>query len=118
MARITTFSPTRNSTSAWPRANSSSTRPCTGRKYGTLKSTVVENLVNGVDVLIDIDTRGAASIRACNDPFILEALADVFIMPPSLEELRHRLTRRGTETPEQIDTRIRNAAEEMAHWRC
>ena len=89
-----------------------------GRKYGTLKSTVVENLVNGVDVLIDIDTRGAASIRACNDAFILEALADVFIMPPSLEELRHRLTKRGTETPEQIDTRIQNAAEEMAHWRC
>jgi guanylate kinase len=88
-----------------------------GRKYGTLKSTVIENLAQGIDVLIDIDTEGAASIRACADPFIHAALADVFIMPPDLEELRRRLTKRGTETPEQIATRLTNAAGEMARWR-
>ena len=88
-----------------------------GRKYGTLKSTVLENLEKGVDVLLDIDTAGAASIRACNDSFIADALADVFIMPPNLEELRRRLTKRGTETEEQIAVRIHNAAQEMKHWR-
>lgn len=88
-----------------------------GRFYGTLKSTVVENLVQGVDVLVDIDTQGAAMIRNCNDPFIADALADVFIMPPSLEELERRLTKRGTESPSQIQTRIENAAAEMEHWR-
>jgi guanylate kinase len=88
-----------------------------GRKYGTLKSTVLENLEKGVDVLIDIDTTGAASIRDCNDPFIQDALADVFIMPPNLEELRRRLTKRGTETEEQIAVRIHNADLEMKHWR-
>lgn len=87
-----------------------------GRKYGTLKSTVIDNLVQGIDVLIDIDTVGAASIRQCGDPFILEALADVFIMPPDLDELRRRLAKRGTENEEQIATRIANAAAEMVRW--
>jgi len=87
-----------------------------GRKYGTLKSTVTENLVKGIDVLIDIDTVGADSIRQCGDPFILDALADVFIMPPDLDELRRRLTKRGTETADQIATRIVNAAAEMERW--
>lgn len=88
-----------------------------GRHYGTLKRTVLDQLEHGVDILIDIDTQGAASIRACDDPFIQDALADVFIMPPSVDELRRRLQRRGTETPEQIETRIRNASSEMKHWR-
>lgn len=87
-----------------------------GRKYGTLKSTVIDNLAKGIDVLIDIDTEGAASIRQCGDAFILAALADVFIMPPDLDELRRRLTKRGTENDEQIATRIANAAAEMERW--
>ena len=88
-----------------------------GSKYGTLKNSVTENLRKGIDVLIDIDTKGAATIRACGDPFILEALADVFIMPPNLEELRRRLMKRGTETEQQIATRLQNAAAEMERWR-
>jgi len=88
-----------------------------GRKYGTLKSTVLENLEKGVDVLLDIDTAGAATIRACQDQFIIDALADVFIMPPNLDELRRRLAKRGTETEEQIAVRLHNAALEMKHWR-
>lgn len=87
-----------------------------GRKYGTLKSTVIDNLARGIDVLIDIDTEGAASIRQCGDAFILDALADVFIMPPDLDELRRRLTKRGTENDEQIAVRIANAAAEMERW--
>ena len=85
--------------------------------YGTLREPVVTNLRNGKDVLIDIDTQGAAVIRNCGDPLILKALADVFIMPPDLEELRKRLLKRGTETPEQIDSRLATAAREMEHWR-
>ena len=71
----------------------------------------------GVDVLIDIDTQGAGAIRDCGDEFIRRALSDVFIMPPNLEELRRRLTKRGTETPEQIELRLVNAAREMKLWR-
>ncbi len=88
-----------------------------GNRYGTLKGPVLENLHNGIDVLLDIDTRGAANIRACGDPLILSALADVFIIPPDLEELRRRLLRRGTETEEQVEIRLRNAALEMECWR-
>jgi guanylate kinase len=88
-----------------------------GRRYGTLKSTVCDNLARGIDVLIDIDTVGAAAIRACDEDIIRSALADVFIMPPHLEELRRRLKKRGTETEEQIAVRLTNAAAEMVHWR-
>ncbi len=84
--------------------------------YGTLRSTVVNHLNDGVDVLLDIDIQGAAAIRACTDPQIIDALADVFIMPPSLDELHHRLIKRATETPEQIEVRLRNAATEMKNW--
>ena len=88
-----------------------------GDFYGTLRGPLLTNLKNGIDVLIDIDTQGAATIRNCDDPFIREALADVFIMPPDLEELRRRLLKRGTETPEQIESRLKTAAREMELWR-
>jgi len=85
--------------------------------YGTLRGPLVTNLKNGVDVLIDIDIQGAASIRNCGDPFIRQALADVFIMPPDLDELRRRLLKRATETPDQIELRLQTAAHEMELWR-
>jgi len=88
-----------------------------GHYYGTLRNPVLNNLKNGVDVLIDIDTQGAAAIRNCDDEFIRQALADVFIMPPNLEELQRRLIKRGTETPKQVDLRLMNAAREMELWR-
>jgi guanylate kinase len=85
--------------------------------YGTLLTPVLANLQDGLDVLIDIDTQGAASIRNCADVFIRDALADVFIMPPDLDELRRRLTKRATETPEQIEARLVTATREMQLWR-
>jgi guanylate kinase len=88
-----------------------------GKFYGTLRAPIVSHLQNGVDVLIDIDTQGAAAIRAFDDAFVRQALADVFIMPPDLEELRRRLTKRGTETAEQIEVRLQTAAREMELWR-
>ena len=88
-----------------------------GKYYGTLREPILSDLQKGVDVLIDIDTQGAAAIRAYDDAFIRQALADVFIMPPDLEELRRRLTKRGTETEEQIEVRLQTAAREMELWR-
>ena len=88
-----------------------------GDHYGTLREPIVTNLETGRDVLIDIDRQGAAVIRDCGDPLIRDALADVFIMPPDLEELRKRLLKRGTETAQQIDSRLATAAREMGHWR-
>jgi guanylate kinase len=88
-----------------------------GRYYGTTREPLVSNLQNGVDVLIDVDIQGAAAIRNAGDETIRRALCDVFIMPPDLDELRKRLTKRGTETPEQIETRIVTAAREMELWR-
>jgi len=66
--------------------------------YGTLREPVFANLKSGVDVLIDIDTQGAAAIRNCDDPFVREALSDIFIKPPDHKEIRQRMLKRGTET--------------------
>ena len=88
-----------------------------GHFYGTLRESVLERLRAGVDVLLDIDVKGAETVRGSNDPIIREALADVFIVPPSLAELRRRLQKRGTETDEQIDRRLQDAASEMERWR-
>jgi guanylate kinase len=85
--------------------------------YGTLREPVLTNLQSGVDVLIDIDTQGAATIRNCGDPIIRQALADIFIMPPDVEELRRRLMKRGTETAQQIESRLVTALREMELWR-
>ncbi len=87
-----------------------------GNHYGTLRAAVVEHLAAGVDVLMDIDVQGARMVRG-DAPEVRESLADVFMMPPSLEELRHRLVKRGTETLEQIEMRLANAATEMEAWR-
>ena len=76
-----------------------------GNYYGTRRDLVLKSLEEGVDVMVDIDVQGARQIRGC-DEAIRQSLADIFIMPPNFEELRHRLIRRGTETPEQIETRI------------
>jgi guanylate kinase len=88
-----------------------------GDFYGTLRKPVLTNLNNGVDVLIDIDTQGAAIIRDCDDPVIRQALTDVFIMPPDLDELRRRLRKRGSETEKQIKRRLETAKREMELWR-
>jgi guanylate kinase len=85
--------------------------------YGTLHEQVLTNLKNGVNVLIDIDTQGAATIRNSEDPIVRQALADIFIMPPDVEELRRRLMKRGTETAQQIESRLATAMREMELWR-
>ena len=84
--------------------------------YGTLKGTVKEALSHGTDVLLDIDVQGAASIRKTDDPMIKGSLVDVFIMPPTQEELEKRLRKRGTETEAQIQMRLKTGKEESKLW--
>jgi guanylate kinase len=88
-----------------------------GNYYGTLKSTVTEALDEGTDVLLDIDVQGATSIRKTDDAKVRDSLVDVFIMPPTIEELERRLRKRGTETEEQVQLRLANGREESKLWR-
>ncbi len=88
-----------------------------GNRYGTPKDKVLELVGKGTDVLLDIDVEGAHKIRAIADPRVQDALVDVFIMPPDSRELERRLRKRGTETEEQIQVRLKNAIREMAMWR-
>jgi len=84
--------------------------------YGTLKSEVIGRIRSGTDVVMDIDVQGAAQIRRCDDPEIQRALVDLFVMPPSAEELHARLAGRATDSEQVIALRMRNALEEMNHW--
>ena len=65
---------------------------------------------------MDIDVQGAAQVRGCNEEFVQRCLVEVFVLPPSIEELRDRLAGRGTESVETLDLRLRNAILEMEHW--
>lgn len=85
--------------------------------YGTLLAPVKEALSEGTDVLLDIDVQGASAIRSCGDALIRSSLVDVFIMPPTIDELERRLRKRGTESEEQIRMRLDRGREEMRNWR-
>lgn len=84
--------------------------------YGTLKSSVLECLHKGTDVLMDVDVQGAALIRNCNDAAIQVSRSDVFVLPPSMSELESRLRGRKTETEAELRLRINNANVEMQCW--
>ncbi len=88
-----------------------------GNLYGSLKSEVVSYLQAGTDVVMDIDVQGANQVRDCGDTDIHRAFADLFVMPPSNEALRERLSDRGTDSEETINLRMANALEEMRHWK-
>ena len=88
-----------------------------GNRYGTLKSEVIQHISGGADVVMDIDVQGAALVRSCEEPVIRAAFVDLFVMPPDETELRARLAGRGTDSNEEIATRMRNALEETSRWR-
>ena len=77
--------------------------------YGTPKAPIDENLALGNDVLIECDVNGAAKIREK-----MPEVVSVFIMPPSFEVLKKRLSGRGTESAEQIEGRLNAALNEIA----
>ena len=83
-----------------------------GQRYGTSKKAIEERIAMGADVILEIDFQGALQIKRIFTNAVL-----VFILPPSWEELRSRLERRGEDLPEVIDMRLKNAAEEMAQAR-
>ena len=76
--------------------------------YGTPLDPVLEHMEAGEQVILEIDVKGALQVKEKAPYAIL-----IFIEPPSLEELRRRLTGRGTETPEQIEERINRVNREL-----
>ena len=80
-----------------------------GRRYGTSKKAIEERIAQGNDVVLEIDFQGALQIKQVFANAVL-----IFILPPSWEELRSRLERRGEDSPEVIEVRLKNAAQEMA----
>lgn len=77
--------------------------------YGTPQLPVIEASENGLDMMIEVDVNGAANIRKK-----LPQAISIFIMPPSYEELRRRLSSRGTETDAIIEKRMKIALSEIA----
>ena len=79
-----------------------------GNYYGTLKKLVENDLDDGYDVILDIDIQGAVNIKAQKEDGIF-----IFIMPPSMRELKNRLVKRGTETKDKLIERFKNAYKEV-----
>jgi len=80
-----------------------------GNRYGTSRATIEERIAKGMDVILEIDFQGAVQIKKLFANAVL-----IFILPPSMEELRARLQRRGEDSPEVIELRLQNSAQEMA----
>lgn len=78
--------------------------------YGTPRDDMEQKLLQGKDVLLEIDVQGALAVKKSYPEAVL-----IFIMPPSREELLDRLAKRKSESLDQISLRIQNAEEEMAH---
>jgi len=79
-----------------------------GHYYGTASADVEGALEAGVDVMLDIEPRGARHVKERYPDSVL-----VYILPPDLTELKQRLCKRGFERPEVIETRFNQAVEEM-----
>lgn len=76
--------------------------------YGTPKSKVIEKLKEGKDVILEIDIQGALKVKENYPKGIF-----IFILPPSMEELKNRIIKRGSETPESLMTRFKAAYKEI-----
>ncbi len=79
--------------------------------YGTSRRWVEDTLAQGTDVILEIDWQGASQVR-----HLLPETIGIFILPPSLDTLRKRLTDRGQDDQTVIDLRMAQAAEEMTHY--
>ncbi len=80
-----------------------------GNYYGTPRKPIDDAIKNGEEIIIEVDTNGARNIKS-----LVEDTVSVFIMPPSVEELRRRLSSRGTDNSEVIEKRMKSALEEIA----
>ena len=81
-----------------------------GYHYGTSRRWIEEQLAKGHDVLLEIDWQGAQQVRK-----LFPTMVGIFIMPPSLEELRRRLEGRGKDAPEVIAKRLAAARDDISH---
>jgi guanylate kinase len=81
-----------------------------GNRYGTSRHAIEERIAQGGDIVLEIDYQGALQVKKIFSNAVL-----IFILPPSWTELRSRLQRRGEDSPEVIETRLLNAAKEVAH---
>ncbi|MCY6484008.1 guanylate kinase [Clostridium aestuarii] len=79
-----------------------------GNYYGTPKSKVIEKLETGKDVILEIDIQGALKVKENYPEGIF-----IFILPPSMEELKNRIIKRGSETSESLMTRFKSAYKEI-----
>jgi guanylate kinase len=82
-----------------------------GNLYGTAKNQIIEDTAAGADIILEVDVQGAASVRQ-----LLMDSVSIFILPPSFEVLRQRLIARGTDSPEELELRLRNAPEELRQY--
>ncbi len=80
------------------------------RFYGTFRSEIDRIFANGDNVIFDVDVVGGCNLKQI---FGKKDALSVFIMPPSIEELRRRLIGRGTDSPEVIETRVNKAEQEL-----
>ena len=80
--------------------------------YGTLKSEVLENMKNGVDVLIDIDWQGTRQITKAMKGNLIK----IFLLPPSINELKKRLSKRNSDSIKEINFRMSKALKEIKHY--
>ena len=80
--------------------------------YGTLKSEVLEQLENGIDVLIDIDWQGTRQITQAMKGNLIK----IFLLPPSIDELKKRLSKRNSDSIKEINFRMSNALKEIKHF--
>lgn len=83
-----------------------------GQHYGTPTRFVDEQVKQGRVVVLEVDVQGGASVRRARPDSV-----SVFVSPPSFEVLRERLMRRGTDSPEVVERRMKNAPGEMAHYK-
>lgn len=81
-----------------------------GNYYGTPKTPVLDKLSRGIDVILEIDMQGALKVKESYPDGVF-----IFILPPSMTELRKRLTGRGTETAEAIELRLGEALKELSY---
>lgn len=78
-----------------------------GNMYGTLRAPMQAALAAGKMYLLEIDVQGALQLKALGEPGVY-----VFVAPPDMEALRHRLMKRGTEAPEVLERRLHKAEDE------
>lgn len=82
-----------------------------GNYYGTAKNQVLEETAAGADIVLEVDVQGAASVRQ-----LLMDSVSIFILPPSYEVLKRRLIDRGTDSPQELEVRLRNAPDELRQY--